>query len=291
MNRAPGILLLLGLILIVSYSSIYRVMETEKAVKLRFGRMVEFDLQPGLHFKYPFADDVRKFDARVLTLDAEEESFFTKDEERLRVDAFVKWKISNVETYYKATNGQEAVARARLEARVNDGLRNQVGDRTLHEVVSGERDQLMAQLTKALNESVHDALGVEVIDVRVKRIDFPEEVSERVFRRMRADREKEARQHRSEGKEIAENIRADADRQKVVIEADAYRKSELLRGDGDAEATSIYAKAFGKNPEFYAFVRSLKAYRASFSNKGDMMLVDPDSEFFRYLKDPKGGKR
>ena len=291
MNRMPGFLILIGLLLLVAYTSIYRVMETERAVKLRFGRMVEPDVQPGLHIKYPFADEVRKFDARVLTLDADEEIFFTKDEERLRVDSYVKWKISDVETYYKATNGQETVAKARLEARVNDGLRNQVGDRTLQEVVSGQRDQLMTQLTESLNESVQAALGVEVIDVRVKRIDFPEEVSERVYKRMRADREKEARQSRSEGKEQAEEIRANADRQKVVIEANAYRESELLRGEGDASAAATYAAAFTKDPEFYAFMRSLNAYKQSFANKGDIMLVDPDSDFFRYLKDPKGGER
>lgn len=291
MNRMPGFIILLVLILLVAYGSLYRVLETERAVKLRFGRMVETDIAPGLHVKYPFADDVRKFDARVLTLDAEEDSFFTKDEERLRVDSFIKWKISDVEAYYKATGGLETIARARLDARVNDGLRNEVGDLTLHEVVSGERDQLMERLTVSLNESVHEALGVEVIDVRVKRIDFPEEVSERVFKRMRADREKEARQYRSEGKEQGEKIRADADRQKVVIEADAYRESELLRGEGDASAASIYAGAFNKDPEFYAFVRSLNAYTQSFSNKGDVMLVEPNSDFFRYLKDPQGRKR
>lgn len=286
----PARLIILIIILFIGSNSVYRVMETERAIKLQFGRLVEANIGPGLHFKLPFAETVKKFDVRKLLLDAKVESYFTKDEERLRVDAYVKWRISDVETYYKKTGGDEVVARSRLEALMSDGLRNELGDRTLNEALSGERDQLMEKLTRGLDVATQDELGIEVLDVRVKRIDFPEEVSESVYAQMRADREKEARQHRSEGREQAEQIRASADREKVVIEANAYREAEQLRGDGDAKSASVYAAAFNKDKEFYSFVRSLNAYKESFTNKGDMMLVEPDSDFFRYLKDPKGGK-
>lgn len=282
-----GILSLLALLIIGN--SIYVVKETEKAVKLRFGQLIEDDIPPGLHFKYPLADDIRKFDGRILTLDAETESFFTSERKRLMVDSYAKWRIANVGAYYRATGGDESIAHNRLANRVNDGLRNQFGTRTLHEVVSGERDQLMNDILTHLNKTVKDSLGIEVIDVRVKRIDLPDEVSEQVFRRMTAEREKEARDLRAKGSEEAEKIRADADRQKTVIEANAYRDSEKVRGDGDAKAAGIYAGAYTRDPEFYAFTRSLKAYRESFDNKGDIFLVDPKSDFFRYM-DSQAGK-
>jgi membrane protease subunit HflC len=229
-------------------------------------------------------DDVRIFDARVLTVDAQPASFFTIEKKRLIVDSYAKWRIANVETYYKATGGVESVAHNRLANRVNTGLRNQFGTRTLHEVVSGERDLLMKNITDDLNRTVLDSLGIEVIDVRVKRIDLPQEVSGPVFRRMTAEREKEARELRSTGKEKAEKIRAAADRERTIELANAYRDAEELRGEGDAEAAKIYASAYQKDPEFYSFVRSLNAYKNSFSNKGDIMLVEPDSDFFKYLK-------
>ncbi|WIO75029.1 protease modulator HflC [Porticoccaceae bacterium LTM1] len=286
----PIRIILLFIVVIVGFNSVYRVMETQSAIKLQFGRLTEANIGAGLHVKIPFAETIKRFDTRILTLDANEESYFTKDEERLRVDSFVKWRIIDVETYYKATGGDEDVALARLEARVNDGLRNELGDRTLNEAVSGQRDELMEKLTTTLDAQAREALGIAVVDVRVKRIDFPEEVSDSVFQQMRADREKEARQFRSEGREQAEQIRADADRQRVVIEANAYREAEQLRGDGDANAAKIYADAYQKDPEFYAFMRSLEAYKKSFASKADMMLVDPDSEFFRYMQDSKGKK-
>ena len=287
-RKSSTLLIVLALIVMLANSSLYVVKETEKAVKLRFGRIVEPDIAPGIYIKMPFADDVRKFDARILTLDAEPESFLTVQKKRLIVDAFAKWRIVDVATYYKATGGDEAVAHSRLADRVNDGLRNQFGTRTLHEAVSGERDQLMAHITEDLNERVRETLGVEVVDVRVKRIDLPREVSEQVFRRMKAEREKEARELRSKGKEAAERIRADADRQETIIAADAYRESEITRGKGDAEASQIYASAYQQDPEFYSFSRSLNAYRKAFSNKGDIMLIEPDSDFFRYLKNKRG---
>jgi len=275
-------------LLLLGSSTLYVIQETETAVKLRFGRLIESDIQPGLHFKIPLAEKIRKFDARVLTLDAEPSSFFTVEKKRLIVDVFSKWRIVDVETYYKATGGNEIVAQDRLASRVNDGLRNQFGARTLHEVVSGERDQLMEHLRDSLNTTVRDSLGLEVVDVRVKGIDLPPEVSEQVYRRMQAEREKEARILRSEGAEQAEKIRADADRQKTVLLANAYRDAEQTRGKGDAQATATYAKAYGKDSEFYAFVRSLNAYREAFSSKGDVLLVDPDSDFFRYLNSQTG---
>jgi membrane protease subunit HflC len=265
-------------------STLFVVSEFERGVKLRFGKLIEADIQPGLHVKVPFVDDVRIFDARILTVDAQPASFFTIEKKRLIVDSYAKWRIANVETYYKATGGVESVAHNRLANRVNTGLRNQFGTRTLHEVVSGERDLLMKNITDDLNRTVLESLGIEVIDVRVKRIDLPQEVSGPVFRRMTAEREKEARELRSTGKEKAEKIRAAADRQRTIELANAYRDAEELRGEGDAEAAKIYASAYQNDPEFYSFFRSLNAYKQSFSNKGDIMLLEPDSDFFKYLK-------
>ena len=278
----------LAVISVLVISSLFVVSETERGVMLRFGRLVDTDIPPGLHLKVPFVDNVRIFDARVLTLDAQPASFFTIEKKRLIVDSYAKWRISNVETYYKATGGVEAIAHNRLANRVNDGLRNQFGTRTLHEVVSGERDLLMKNITSDLNAKVEESLGIEVVDVRVKRIDLPQEVSSQVYRRMSAEREKEARELRSKGKEEAEKIRASADRERTIELANAYRDSEQLRGEGDAQAAGIYAQAYEQDPEFYAFLRSLNAYKESFANKGDVMLVEPDSDFFRYLNKQKG---
>lgn len=278
-----GLAALFVVLMIVS-SSVYIVTEYERAVVLRFGRLVEVDVSPGLHFKYPFADRVRKFDGRLMTADIRPESFFTVENKRLIVDSYVKWRITHVETYYKATGGNEDIAAERLAQRVADGLRNQFGRRTLHEVVSGKRDELMNELAVSLNAVSEDLLGLEVVDIRVKRIDLPTDVSDSVFARMAADREKEAREYRSKGKEQAEVIRADADRQRAVLEANAYRDAERLRGDGDARAAAIFASAYNKDPEFYAFVRSLTAYSNTFNSKEDLLVVDPNSDFFRYLK-------
>jgi len=286
-KRTLSIVFVLALTLVAT-STLYVIQETELAVKLRFGRLIETDIQPGLHYKIPFVDKVRKFDARVLTLDADPASFFTVEKKRLIVDAFSKWRIVDVDVYYRSTGGNFLVAQERLASRVNDGLRNQFGARTLQEVVSGERDQLMKNLADKLNLTVRQTLGVEVVDVRIKGIDLPPEVSEQVYRRMKAEREKEARILRSEGGEQAEKIRADADRQKTVLLANAYKIAEETKGQGDAQATSTYADAYTKNPEFYAFIRSLTAYVKSFSNKGDVLLVDPKSDFFRYLNSQKG---
>ena len=264
-------------------NTIYVISEVERGVKTRFGEIIEVDISPGLHVKMPFVDVVRRFDARILTVDAEPASFFTIEKKRLIVDSYAKWKIANVETYYKATNVVERTAENRLAQRVNDVLRNQFGSRTLREVVSGERDLLMKNITEDLNSSVREELGIEIVDIRVKRIDLPSEVSNQVFRRMTAERDKEAQELRSTGKEKAERIRASADRERTIELANAYRDSEELRGEGDAEAASVYADAYQQDPEFYAFIRSLNAYKSAFSNKGDILLVEPDSDFFKYL--------
>ena len=289
-GRIVAYSLLLVVSLVVLTGSLYVVRETERAVVLRFGALIDVDSEPGLHVKIPFVDEVRKFDARVLTLDAPAESFYTLEKKRLIVNSFSKWRIDDVETYYRATGGDENAAMMRLAARANDGLRNQFGKRKLHEVVSGEREKLMMDLTAELNAAVKQSLGIEVIDVRVKKIDLPEEVSEAVFNRMSAEREKLAREYRSQGKEQAEKIRADADRQVTIMEAEAYRDAELARGEGDAEASSIYAAAFDKDREFYSFTRSLKAYEGAFSGPEDVLVLDPKSDFFRYLND-SGGQR
>jgi membrane protease subunit HflC len=288
MNNLTKTAIVLLLLLVGANSTLYVVSEFERGVKLQFGKLVEADIQPGLHVKIPFVDNVRIFDARILTVDAQPASFFTVEKKRLIVDSYAKWRIANVETYYKATGGVESVAHNRLANRVNNGLRNQFGTRTLHEVVSGERDLLMKNITDELNASVLDSLGIEVVDIRVKRIDLPQEVSSQVFRRMTAERDKEARELRSTGKEKAEKIRASADRERTIEVANAYRDAEELRGEGDAKAAAVYAAAYQQDPEFYAFMRSLNAYKSAFANKGDIMLVEPDSDFFKYLNQQRG---
>lgn len=275
---------LLVLLLLVAQSSIYIVKETERAVLLKFGEVANADVSPGLHFKVPIMNKVRKFDARLLTLDARPQAYLTLEKKRLIVDSFVEWKVADVQKFYTATSGDEFKAAQLLADRVDTGLRNQFGERTVTEVVSGEREELMSELTHKLSNITIKELGIDVVDVRVKRIDLPQEVSESVYNRMRTEREREARELRSRGKELAEGIRADADRQKTVIEAEAYRTSQETRGEGDAIAARNYANAYSANPEFYSFYRSLKAYRESFNGNGDLLILKPDNEFFKYME-------
>jgi membrane protease subunit HflC len=235
-------------------------------------------------------NSVRKFDGRILTVDSSPERFFTQEKKALIVDSYAKFRVTDTAKYYTATNGEENRAAGLLSQRINDGLRNQVAVRTVQEVVSGQRDELMQAITSQLNELANEELGVEVIDVRVKKIDLPPDVSESVYRRMNAEREKEARELRSEGKELAEGIRAAADREVTVIEANAFRDAEIIRGNGDAEATRIYAEAFNQDSEFYSFTRSLQAYRETFNAGGDVMLLQPDSQFFQYLRNAEPGE-
>ena len=277
----------LFLIFVLLTQSIYVVKETERAVKLRFGEIVEFDVDPGIHFKLPVVNTVRKFDARILTLDAAPQSYLTSEKKALTVDSFVKWRVSDVAKYFTTTGGDEERLRRLLIQRVDAGLRNEFGVRTVKEVVSGQRDELMDKLSNQLNLIAKDELGVEVIDLRVKKIDLPPEVSESVFNRMRTERDRLAKELRAQGNEGAEKIRATADKDKTIILADAYREAEETKGNGDATATAIYANAYSKDPEFYDFTRSLKAYQSTFESKSDILLINPDSDFFKYLDDSK----
>jgi len=282
-------LVVLLLLVMAGSKSVYIVKETERAVLLRFGEIVDDDVRPGLHFKIPFVNTVRKFDGRVLTLDARPQSFLTLEKKRLVVDAFIKWRIQNVGKYYTATSGDEFRAGDVLSTRVEDALRNQFGARTLNQVVSGEREELMEQVIKDLSKVAEEDLGINIVDVRVKRVELPAEVSDSVYQRMRTEREREASELRARGRELAEGIRADADRQVTVIKAEAYRQAEELRGEGDATAANVYADAFNRDPEFYSFYRSLNAYRESFGGDGgDVLLLDPGSDFFKYLSEPAG---
>lgn len=264
--------------------SVYIVKETERAVKLRFGEIVEPDIAPGLHFKIPFVNTVRKFEARLITLDTRPQAFLTLEAKRLIVDSFIKWRVKDVERYYTATSGDENRANSLLASRIETNLRNQFGERTLNQVVSGEREELMDQVNRQLSVVAERELGIEIVDIRIKRIDLPTEVSTSVYDRMRSERLRLARELRARGLELAEGIRADADRQRTVITANAFSTSEILRGEGDAEAAGIYSSAFSQDPEFYSFVRSIGAYRESFSGQGDVLVLEPTSEFFRYMR-------
>lgn len=275
----------LFLVLLVLANSLFVVKETERAVMLQFGELVNADIEPGLHVKIPWVNTVRKFDARIQTEDSTSERFLTLEQKALEVDSYAKWRIVDVGQFYVSTRGNVATAGALLAERINDGLRDQIGARTLIEVVSGERDQLMIALTDELNETTASDIGIEVIDVRVKRIDLPDDVRSSVYERMITERNREAQELRSRGEELAIGIRADADRQAVIFEAEAYRDAERIRGEGDAEATGIYASAYNRDTEFFAFIRSLNAYRETFSSKNDVLLLDPDSDYFKYLKD------
>jgi membrane protease subunit HflC len=267
-------------------NSVYTVHATERAILLRFGAVTQADVPPGLHFKMPIAEEVKKADGRVLTLDSSPETYYTLEKKPLIVDSFAKWRIVDVPKFYTATSFDEKRGERVLQERVNEGLRNQISRRDMHEVVSGERDQLMQELLSDLNAVMHDAVGIEVIDVRVKRIDLPTDVSTSVYDRMNSERTIEARQYRAQGRELALGIRADAERQTVVIEADAYRESEELRGDGDAGSASIYANAFTQDAEFYEFYRSMNAYANIFRDKSDLLVLDPSNKFFKYLENP-----
>ena len=284
--RSFGIGFVIGILalIILLANSLYIVTDKQTAILLRFVEIIDPKIESGLHFKVPILNTVRKFDSRVLTLDAIPQPYFTEEKKRLIVDAFVKWRISDNEQFYiTSSGGQLSALRTLLTQRVDEGLRNQFGKRTVQDVISGERDELMRVLTADLNKVANAELGVEVIDVRVKKIELPTEVNDSVYNRMRTERERLAQELRAEGNEIAEEIRANADKERTVILADAYKTAEIIKGEGDAAATSTYAKAFNKNPEFYEFTRSLSAYQSTFENKSDVLLIDPESDFFKYL--------
>lgn len=288
-NKVLGIVILVGVLGLVAISSLFTVTEREKAILLQLGKIKRTDFEPGLHLKIPFINNVRKFDGRVLTMDAEPESFLTAEKKNVVVDAFVKWRISDVGLYYTAMGGSEINANQRLSQIIKDGLRSEFAKRTIQEVVSGERAEIMDILRTSTDSQVKP-FGIDVVDVRIKRIDLKGGVSEAVYRRMEAERTRVATDLRSKGAEAAERIRADADRQRTVILAEAYRDAEQLRGDGDAKAAEIYAQAYNQDPEFYAFYRSLNAYKTSFKDRSDVMILEPDSDFFKYFKEMSGEK-
>ncbi|NBR28929.1 MAG: protease modulator HflC, partial [Betaproteobacteria bacterium] len=280
-NNVAGILAGTMVVLIVLSLSLFVVDQRQNVIVLRFGEIVNVIKEPGLAFKVPLIDNVRYFDVRVLTIDTPEpERFLTSEKKNVLVDLFIKWRIAEVEKYYISVSGDEARAQTRLLQTINDGLRAEFGNRTVHDVVSGERDKIMELMRLKANEDAQK-IGVEVLDVRLKRVDLPNEVSESVYGRMKAERTRVANELRSTGAAESEKIRADADRQREVIIAQAYRDAQRMKGEGDAKASAIYARAYEQNPEFYAFYRSLEAYRQTFKNKGDVMVLDPNSEFFK----------
>ncbi|NVD34910.1 protease modulator HflC [Marinobacter lutaoensis] len=276
------------IVILVVSSSVYIIPETHRGVLLRFGELVETNVQPGLHFKVPVIDQVRQFDVRVLTMDLPARQYLTVEKKPLDVDSYIAWQISDVDTFYRATGGNEFSAQSLLASRIDNGLRNEFGVRTMHEVVSGQRDELMHALRDQVNETSVSEFGIRVLDIRVKAIELPQQVSENVYRRMATEREKLAQEFRSRGREAAEGIRADADRQRAVILAEAFAKSEQLRGEGDGEAARIYADAYTRNEAFYSFYRSLTAYQKAFAGKDDLLVIDSDSDFLKFLKDPRG---
>lgn len=278
----------LGLLLLAS-SSFFVVQESQVALLLRLGKIDNANSEPGLHFKLPIVQNVIVFDRRLQTLDAQPQRFLTSEKKFVEVDSYVKWRISDVAQYYRSTRGSLSTTSRLLAERLNSALRDEFAKRTIQEVISGERAEIMQTLAREANEKAAD-LGVEVVDVRVKQIDFPDDISERIYERMRTERQRVASELRAQGAEAAEKIRADADRQRTEILANAYREAEQIRGDGDAKAAEVYAKAFQKDAEFYSFWRSLKAYREVFVNGGSLMLLDPNSEFFRFFKDREGSR-
>ena len=284
-NIGTVILVVLGIMAAVFFSTVYFVDEREKAIKFRFGEIVESDIEPGLHFKWPFINNVRYFDARVQTLDADPELYLTGEKKNLVVDSFVKWRIADVREFFTRLQGRTSNARSRLSQRVNDSLRQEFGKRNVQDVISGDRAEIMEVVRQAM-ESEARSLGIEVIDVRLKRVDLDSAISESVYQRMQAERQRVAKELRAQGGEAAEKIRADADRQRQVLLANATRDAEKLRGEGDAIATSTYADAYGADREFYNLYRSLIAYKNTFSSKDDLMVIDPSSEFFRFFKEP-----
>ncbi len=288
-NLSNLITLLIGVAMLVSMS-LFTVDQRQAALVFQLGEIVDTKLKPGLYFKVPLVQSVRSFDTRLMTLDpADPERFITSEKKNVLVDYFVKWRITDVRTFYVSFGGDESRAVNRLAQTVNDGMRAEFGKRTVHDVVSGERDDVMNALRKSANADAK-RFGVEVLDVRVKRVDLPAEVSESVYRRMEAERKRVANELRSTGTAEAEKIKAEADREREVILAEAYREAQRIKGQGDGKAAAIYAKAYGKHAEFYAFYRSMESYKSSFKSKQDVMVLQPNSAFFRYMNAPKGGK-
>ena len=280
----------------VCFSSVFIVDEGQKGIVVQFGKVKRVDsgeprlYEPGLHFKVPLIDQVRKMDARIQTIDSQADRFVTSEKKDLIIDSYVKWKIEDFSKYYLATGGGNKIqAEDLLKRKINNGLRSEIGNRTIKDIVSGERSTVMEDALMKMARS--SELGIKVVDVRIKQINLPVEVSSSIYQRMRAERTAVAREHRSQGREQAEILRADIDRKVTVMIADAESNARQLRGEGDAEAAKIYADSYKKDPEFFSFVRSMEAYRKSFAGGNDLMVLKPDSEFFRYLKSPHGDKQ
>lgn len=288
-NLSTVLIGLIAALLLISLSA-FTVDQREYALVFRLGEIVSVKKEPGLYFKMPFVENVRYFDKRILTLNwVEPDRFLTSEKKNVLVDSFVKWRIVDPAKYYVSVKGDELQAERRLSQTVNDGLRAEFGKRTIHDVVSGERGQIMEILRQRADRDAKE-YGIQVLDVRLRRVDLPQEVSESVYQRMEAERKRVANELRSQGAGAAEKIRADADRQREVIIAEAFREAQRIKGEGDAKASEIYSQAYGKNPEFYAFYRSLDAYRNSFKSKNDVMVLEPDSDFFKYLRSPSARK-
>jgi membrane protease subunit HflC len=288
MKNPAAIVVGLVVVVLVLALSMYTVDQRQAALVFQLGEVVAVKKEPGLYFKLPVVQNIRFFETRILTMDpSEAERFITSEKKNVLVDYYVKWRIQDVEKFYVSFAGDERRAENRLSQTVNDGMRAEFGKRTVHDVVSGQRDAVMEMLRKSADADAR-RFGVEVMDVRIKRVDLPSEVSESVYRRMEAERKRVANELRSTGSAEAEKIRADADKQREVIIAEAYRDAQRTKGEGDARAAAIYSQAFGQNAEFYAFYRSMEAYKQSFSSKNDVMVLQPNSDFFRYLKSPRG---
>jgi len=293
MNKHLGTLLIVLLVaLVVLSASMFTVDQRQNALVFQLGEVVSVKTKPGLYFKLPLVQNVRFFDTRIQTLDSvDPERFITSEKKNVLVDSFIKWRVIDAKQFYVSVGGDETRAQIRLNQAVNDGLRAEFGKRTINDVVSGQRDEVMNLIRTKADQDARK-IGVQVVDVRIKRVDLPETVSENVYRRMEAERKQVANQLRSTGAAEAETIKADADKQKEVIIAEAYRDAQRIKGEGDAKASAIYAAAYGRNPEFYAFYRSMQAYRESFKSKSDVMVLDPSADFFKYMKNPRaaGGK-
>jgi len=290
-KKLSGTLIVVAVALIILGMSTFVVDQRQNAIVFRLGEVVGVKTEPGLYYKLPVVENVRYFDSRILTLDTvDPERFITAEKKNVMVDSFIKWRIVDVKQYYISVGGDEVRAKTRLLQTVNSSMREEFGKRTIHEVVSGERDQIM-EVLRTKTDSDARKIGVEVLDVRLKRVDFPLEISDSVYRRMDAERKRVANELRASGAAEGEKIKADADKQREVILAEAYRDAQKTKGEGDARAAAIYAAAFGKNAEFYTFYRSLEAYKQSFKDKNDVMVIDPSSDFFKYLKDSGGSRR
>lgn len=283
-QRISFLLAAVMLALVVLAMTLFTVDQRSYAIIFQLGEIRNVVTEPGLHFKLPLVQNVRIFEKRILTMDsAEPERFLTAEKKPVLVDSFVKWRIHDVKQYYVSVSGDEQQARTRLSQTVNAGLREEFGKRTVHDVVSGEREKIMAEVLKKADADAR-TMGVQIVDVRLKRVDFTQEVSDSVYRRMESERKRVANELRSQGRADAEKIKADAERQREIIVAEAYRDAQKIKGEGDAKAAAIYGQAIGKNAEFYAFYRSMDAYRASFKSKSDVIVVEPNSDFFKYLK-------